>query len=164
MANYQEPRVKLTNTQLKKLKSEAKNKSRTILITKKNYQDEELPHELFLTRQITKIRNAFANSMSTDIKLTKAQISKIIPSGGSFGSCLDNLGKKARKNVAIPFAGDNLPGLVSNIISNAINKFEGKICEKGAVGARKEITLFILNEDLNIIKITKITRRFRCIN
>ena len=47
---------KLTNTQLNKLKSAAKNKTRTILIkNNKNFQDEELPHELFLTaRQITK--------------------------------------------------------------------------------------------------------------
>ena len=48
-------------------------------INKKNYEDEELPHELFLTtRQTTKIRNALANNVSTDIKLSKAQISKII--------------------------------------------------------------------------------------
>ena len=44
-------------------------------LNSKNAEDEELPHELFLTtRQITKIRNAFANNMSTDIKLSKAQI------------------------------------------------------------------------------------------
>ena len=43
-------------------------------INKKNFQDKELPHELFLTtRQMTNIRNAFANNMSTDIKLSKAQ-------------------------------------------------------------------------------------------
>ena len=79
MANYQEARVKLTNTQLNELKSAAKNKTGTILrLNKKKSEDEELPHELFLTtRQTTKIRNAFAN-MSTDIKLSKAQISKII--------------------------------------------------------------------------------------
>ena len=40
IANYQEARVKLTNTQLNKLKSEAKNKTRTILgLTKKNFKD-----------------------------------------------------------------------------------------------------------------------------
>ena len=51
---------------------------------KKNFEDEELPHELFLaTSQTTKIRNAFANNMSTDIKLSKGQISTIIKSGGS---------------------------------------------------------------------------------
>ena len=83
MANYQEARVKLTNTQLNKLKSAAKNMTGTILrLCKKNFEDEELPHELFLTTgQTTKLRNAFANNRSTDIKLSRAQISKIIQSG-----------------------------------------------------------------------------------
>ena len=80
MTNYQEARVGLTNTQLSKLKSEAKNKTRTILkLNKKSFEDKELSHELFLTtRQTNKRRNAFANNMSTDIKLSKVQISKII--------------------------------------------------------------------------------------
>ena len=57
-----------------------------------------MPHELFLTtRQISKIRNAFANNMSTDIELSKAQISKIIQSGGSFGSWLGSSGQKAQQ-------------------------------------------------------------------
>ena len=71
MTNYQEVRVKLTNAQLSKLKMAAKIKTGTISkIIKKNFQDEELPHELFLSkRQATKIRNAFGNNMSIDIKL-----------------------------------------------------------------------------------------------
>ena len=53
MTNYQETRAKLTNAQLK---SAGKNKKVTILITnKKNFEDEELPHELFLTTRQTKI-------------------------------------------------------------------------------------------------------------
>ena len=158
MANYQEARVKLTNTQLNKLKSAAKNKTGTILrLNKKNFEDEELPHELFLTtKQITKIRNAFANNMSTDAKLSKAQISKIIQSGGPFGSRLANLGKKPLTNVAISSVRDNLPGLVSNLTSNVINKFERKISGKGAVRAGKRSTLFMSDEDMNdIIKIIK---------
>ena len=76
MANDQEVRVKLTNTQLIKLKSAAKTKTGTILrINKKNFEDEELRHELFLaTRETTKIRNAFSNNMSTDIKLSNSSI------------------------------------------------------------------------------------------
>ena len=59
MANYQEERVKLTNTTLSKLKSAVKNKTGAILkLNKKNFEEEELPHELFLTtRQTTKKRN-----------------------------------------------------------------------------------------------------------
>ena len=70
MSNYQEAIVKLTNEQLNKSKSAAKSKTGTILrLTKKNFEDEELPHELFLTtRQTTKIRNTFANNKTTDIK------------------------------------------------------------------------------------------------
>ena len=44
-----------------------------------------MPHELFLTtRQTTKVRNAFANNISTDIKLSLDQLSKIIQLGWSF--------------------------------------------------------------------------------
>ena len=75
--------------------------------------------------------------MSTDIKLSKAQISKIIQSGGSSGSWIGNLGKKVLTNIAIPLARDNLHGLISNLTSNAINKFERKISGKGALSAGK---------------------------
>ena len=115
-----------------------------------------MPHESFITtRQTTKIRNTFATNMSADIKLSKAQTSKIIQSGGSFGSWLANLGKTALTIVAIPLARDNLPALVINLISIAMNKFERKISGKGTVRAGKRFTLFILNEDMNIIKIIK---------
>ena len=82
MANYQEKIVKLTNTKLNKLKSAAKKKkkknARGILrLNKKNFEDEEFPHELFLkTRQTAKVRNAFANNMSTDINLVKLKYLK----------------------------------------------------------------------------------------
>ena len=130
MANYEVVRVKLINNQLSKLKSAVENKTRTTLrINKKNFQDEGLLHQLFLTtRQTTKI-NAFASNMSTDIKLSKPQVSKIIQSAGSFGSWLGNSGEKAPTNVAILLARDNLPWLVSNTIT----KFERKISGKGAV-------------------------------
>ena len=87
-------------------------------------------HELFLTRrQKTKIRNAFANNMSTDIKLSKTQISKVIQSHGSLGYWFGNLRREALKNISIPLARDNLLGLMSNSTSNAINEF-GKKVEK----------------------------------
>ena len=75
MGNYQEARVKPTSAQLNKLKSAMTIKTGTILqINKKNFEDEELPHELFLTtRQTSKIRNVFSNNISANIKLSKAQ-------------------------------------------------------------------------------------------
>ena len=96
MANYLETRVKLTNIYLNKLKSAAKNKTGAILtLNSKNLEDEELPHERFLTtRQTTEIRNTFANNMSTGTKLSKTQIYKIIQSAGPFGSWFGNLGNK----------------------------------------------------------------------
>ena len=70
MANYQEARVKLANAQSKKLKSAAKNKTGTILrLNNKHFEDEELLHELFVTKRQTIKINAFANNMSTDIRL-----------------------------------------------------------------------------------------------
>ena len=90
------------------------------------------------------------------LKLSKTQISKVIQSSGSFGFWLGNLGKKAQTDIAISLARGNLPGLVSNLNSNATNKFERKISGKTAVRAEKGFTLFILNEDINgIIKIIK---------
>ena len=73
MTNYQEAKVNLTNTQVHKWKSAAKNKTGTIVrINKKDFQDGELPHQLFLTRQTTKIRNVIAKNMPRDIKFCKA--------------------------------------------------------------------------------------------
>ena len=150
-------RVQLTNREFNKLKSVTRNSTRTILRSnKKNFEGEKYPHEVFLTtRQTAKLRNAFAYNMLTDIKLSKTQISKIIQSGGSFGSWLANLGRKVLTNVAIPLARDNLLGLVRNVTSNTINKFERKISGKGAVRAGKRFTLFISDEDMNDIQIIK---------
>ena len=80
MGSFEEARVKLTNYQLRKSGLQQKNKIGAILrTTNKNFQDEELPHELFLTtRQKTKIIHAFTDNISIDIKLRKAQLSKII--------------------------------------------------------------------------------------
>ena len=66
------------------------------------------------------------------------------------------LRKKALTNVAIPLARDNLPGLIAKLTLNAINKFERKISEKGAVRAGKRFILFNSNENMDdIIKIIK---------
>ena len=62
----------------------------------------DLPHELLLTtREKTKQRNAFNNNVSTDLKLSKAQILKIIQSGEFLGSLLSKLAGPLMK-VAIP--------------------------------------------------------------
>ena len=114
-----------------------------------------MQHELFLKTRQTTCQKTVANDMSADIKLSKAQISKIIQPGGSFGSWLGNLGEKVITDFANLLARDTFPGLISNSSSNAINKFERTISGKEAVKAEKGFTLFISNEDEHIIKVTK---------
>ena len=79
--------VKLTDTQLKKLKTGVENKTGTTLrMNLKMLDGNDLPLELLMTgRQKAKLRNAFNNNMSTDLKLSRTQISKIIQSGGFVG-------------------------------------------------------------------------------
>ena len=58
----------------------------------KMFNGNDLPHDLLLTaRKNTKLRNLFNNNMSTNLKLSKAQISKIIQSGGFLGRLLGPL-------------------------------------------------------------------------
>ena len=66
------------------------------------------PHEILLTnRQVANLRKAFANYLSTDIKLSKTQLSKMIQSGGFLGRLLGPLlktGLPLMKNVIKPLA------------------------------------------------------------
>ena len=80
MVEYSKVNVRLSDKQLEKLKTAVKNNARTTLrMSLKMLDVDNLPHELSLTtRQKTKLRNASSNNMSIDIKLFKAQISKII--------------------------------------------------------------------------------------
>ena len=76
MVEYTKVNVKLSDSQIKKLKDAVKNNTGTTLrIPLKIFNGNYLPDELLLTtRQKTKVRNAFNNNMSTDLKLSKAQI------------------------------------------------------------------------------------------
>ena len=92
MVEYNKINVKLSGAQLKKLKTSVKKKTRaTLRMSLKMLDASDLPHELLLTRQKMKLRNAFEYNMSTDLALSKAQISKIIQSGGFLGSLLSKL-------------------------------------------------------------------------
>ena len=105
MVEYSKVNVKLSDTQLKKLKTAVKDKTGTTLrMSLKMFNGNDLPHELLLTtRQKTKLRNSFNNNMSTDLKLSKVHISKIIQSEGFLGSLLSKLTGPLMK-VAIPLA------------------------------------------------------------
>ena len=79
MVEYNKIDAKLSNLQLNKLKNAIKiNEGTTLRISNKNFNKQDLPHELFLTqKQVTKLRNNIDNSLlSTDIKLSKSQIKK----------------------------------------------------------------------------------------
>ena len=122
MVEYSKVNVKLSDTQLKKLKTAVKNKTGTALrINLKMFNGNNLPHELLLkTTQKTKIGNAFNNNMSTNIKLYKAQISKIIQSGGVLGSLLSKLAGPLMK-VAISLAKKVLAPLGITAAASAID-------------------------------------------
>ena len=79
MVKYIKINCKLTNIQLNKLKKAVKsNEGATLRLSIKNFNKDELPHELLLTtRQNTKLSNAINNNLETDMKLSKAQTKKI---------------------------------------------------------------------------------------
>ena len=122
MVEYSKVNVKLSDTQLKKLKNSVKDKTGTTLrISIKMFNENDLPHELLLTtRQKTKLRNAFNSNMLTNLKFSKAQISKIIPSGGYLGSLLSKLAGPLMK-AAIPLAKNILAPLGITDAASAID-------------------------------------------
>ena len=113
-----------------------------------------MPHELLLTtRQKTKLRNAFNNNRSTDLKLSRAQVSKIIPSGGLLGSLLSKLAGPWM-TVAILLAQNVLALLGITAAASAIYAgIQKKIHGSGTT------TLIISNEEINyIIKMFKLLK------
>ena len=83
MTQYNSLNVKLSNSQLNKLKSATKNGTDAVLRLSSNMfgnSDDEtnFPHKLLLTnRQTLSLRKAFANHTSADIKFSKAQLTKM---------------------------------------------------------------------------------------
>ena len=117
----------------------------------KMFDRNDLPHELLLTtRQKTKLRNAFNYNMSTDLKLSKAQISKIIQSGGFLGALLSKLAGPLMK-VAIALA---KTGLALLGITAAASAIDAGILKK--IYGSGTTTLIISNEEMNdILKIVQ---------
>ena len=86
MTQYNSLNVKLSNSQLNKLKSAIKNESEVVLRLSSNMtgdNESNFPYNLLLTnRQVANLSKAFADKSSTNIKLSKTQLSKMIQSGG----------------------------------------------------------------------------------
>ena len=111
MTQYNSLNVKLSNSQLNKLKSTIEDGNEVVLRLLSNMivdSDDKInfQHELLLTnRQVANLRKTFANKSSNDIKLSKTQISKIIQSGAFLGRLLGPLlktGLPLIKNVIKP--------------------------------------------------------------
>ena len=143
MVEYSKINCKLTNVQLNKLKKAVKsNEGATLRLGIKNFNKDELPHELLLTtRKNTKLRNAVK---ATDIKLSKSQIKKLTQSGGFLGKLLSKLAGPLMK-VAMPLAKNVLAPIG---LTAAMSAIDGSIQKK----MRGEgIKLIIEQEDMNDI-------------
>ena len=85
MTQYNSLNVKLSNSQLNKLKSAIKNESKVVLRLSSNIigdNETNFPHKLLLTdREVLNLCKSFANNLSDDIKLTNTQLSKMMQSG-----------------------------------------------------------------------------------
>ena len=141
---------------MKKLKDAVSNNTgNTLRINLKMFNGNNLPHELLLTaRQKTKTRNAFNNNSSAIIKLSKAQINKIIKYGGFLGRLLGPLlktGLPLIKNVIKPLAKSVLIPLG---LTAAASAADAGILKK--ILGSGNTTLIISNEEMNdVIKIVQ---------
>ena len=90
MVEYNKINLHLTNAQLKKNQNAVKNQNGTaIRLSNKSFKKDKLIHELYLTeKQINKLRDKISNNMSTDTKLSKVQMNKILKEGGNLGRLL----------------------------------------------------------------------------
>ena len=162
MTQYSSLNVKLSNSQLNKLKSSIKNEADVLRISSNmvgNSNDNtNFPHELLITnRQVANIREAFAKNTSTDIKLSKTQLSKMIQSGGFLGRLLGPLlktGLPLMKSVIKPLAKSVLIPLGLTAAASAADAgIHKKILGSGH---NNNTTLIISNDEMDdILKIIK---------
>ena len=164
MTQYNSLNVKLSNSQLNKLKSAIKNETDVVLRLSSNMvgnsgDNANFPHQLLLTnRQVANIRKAFANNLSTDIKFSKAQLSKMIQSGGFLGKLLGPLiktGLPLIESVIKPLAKSVLVPLGLTAAASAADAgIHKKILGSGS--DHNNTILIISNDEIDdIIKIVK---------
>ena len=158
MAQYNSLNIKLSNSQLNKLKSAIKTETEVVLRLSPNMIGDSVTnfaHKLLLTnKQVANLRKSFANHSSTDIKLSKTQLSKMIQSGRFLGRLLGPLlktGLPLIKNVIKPLAKSVLIPLGLTAASAADAGMHKKI-----LGSGNTTTLIISNDEIkDIIKIVK---------
>ena len=150
MVKYNKVNVKLSDSELKELKSAAKHQTGvTLRMSMKIFNGNNLPHQLLIiTRLTTKFRNALENNKSTDIKLSRTQICEIIQSGRFLGTLLRKLAGPLMK-VAVPLAKNILAPLGIRAAASAIDAGI-QIHDSGTT------TLLISNKEMNdIMKIVQ---------
>ena len=154
MTQYNSLNVKLSNSQLNKLKSVIKNGTDVVLTLSSNMVDNSnnqtnFPHKLLLTnRQVLSLRKAFANHKSVYIKSSKVQLTKM-QNGGflKFLMPLLKSGLPLLKSVVKPVG---MLGLTAAALEAdaAINK--------KVLGSGNHTTLIISNDDMqDLLKIVK---------
>ena len=154
MTQHNSLNVKLSNSQLNKLKSAIKDKTEVVLILSSNMiggNETNFPHKLLLTnRQVANLRKAFANYLSIDTKLSKTQLSKMIQSGGFLGRLLSPLlktGLPLIKNVIKPLAKSVLIPLGLTVAASAA---DARIHQK-ILGSGNMTKLIISNNEMEYI-------------
>ena len=162
MTQYNSLNVKLSNAQLNKLKSSIKNETDVVLrisssMVGNSNDNTNFPHELLLTnRQVANICKAFAKNTSTDIKLSKTQLSKMIQAGGCLGRLLGPLlktGLPLIKCVIKPLAKRFLIPLG---LTAAASAADAGIHKKILGSGHNNTTLIISNDEMDdILKIVK---------
>ena len=161
MTQYISLNVKLSDSQLSKLKSAIKTETDLRLSSNMvgdSNENTNFPHELLLTnRQVENIRKAFANHLSTDIKLSKTKLSKMIQSRGFLGRLLGPLlktGLPLMKSVIKPLAKSVLIPLGLTAAASAADAgIHKKILGSGH---NNNTTLIISNDEMyDILKIVK---------
>ena len=161
MTQYNRVNVKLSTSQLNKLKSAIKNENDVVIRLFPDmigdFNDKgNFPHGLLLTnRQVSSIRKAFSNNSSVDIKFSKAQLSKMIQQGGFLGKLLGSLlktGLLLMKSVITPLAKSVLIPLGLTAAASAADAG----IHKKMLGSGSNTTLIISNKDMDdLIKIVK---------
>ena len=161
MMQYNRVNVKLSTSQLNKLKSAIKIENDVVIRLSLNMIGDSndkgnFPHELLLTnRQVSSIRKAFAKNSSVDIKFSKAQLLKMIQSGGFLGKLFGPLlktGLPLMKSVIIPLAKSVLIPLGLAAAASALDAG----IHKKILGSGNNTTLIISNKDMDdLIKIVK---------
>ena len=152
MAEYNTVNAELSDSQLNKLKTAVQDKQGINLrMNARMFNGNNIPHGLLLTTgQTSKLSNAIENTMSTDIKLIKAQISKIIQSEEFLGTLLSKIAGPLMK-VAVPIAKKVLAPLR---LTAAMSANDGSIQKK--IHSSGTTTLIISDEEMkDIMKIVQ---------